>query len=273
MKLEGKVAIVTGGGQGIGQGIVHCLAEEGADVAVFDTNKDTAKKVADEVKALGRKSLAIMADVTDSKQVDQAVQETIDTFGKVDILVNNVGAGGKLRWARTSLRAIDQSEARWDEGFARNLKTQVLMCQAVVPHFQKQKSGKIVNLSSVAGKTPFPSNVVYGATKAGVISFTKSLAMDLASDNINVNCICPGLVYTPAWEKVAAEKIRFLPEDSKAKGMTSKDFFYQFLAPSVPLKRAQTPEDMGRAVVFLVSEDAKNITGQSLNVDGGSLMD
>jgi len=269
--LEGQVAIVTGGGAGIGQGIVHCLAEEGADVAVIDINGDNAKKVADEVKALGRKSLAIEADLTDSKQVHQAVQETIDTLGKIDILVNNVGGLSETSLARTSLQFVDVGEAEWGETFELNLKTHVLMCQAVVPHFQKQKSGKIVNISSTAGKIPHPWLMVYAAAKAADISLTRSLAMELGGDNINVNCICPGIIYTPLWEKIAAQRIRLLP-DAEAKGMEPREYFLR-MVPRVPLKREQTAEDIGHAVAFLVSEDAKNITGQSLNINGGSRMD
>jgi len=270
MKLEGKIAIVAGGGQGIGLGIVRCLAEEGADVAVLDINKDTTKKVADEIKALGRKSLAVVADATDSKQVNQVVQDVIDTFGKIDILVNVVGGIGKTTWTRDSLRFIDQKEVEWDETFALNLKSHVLMCLAVVPHFLKQKSGKIVNISSIGGKLPAPRNMIYGAAKAAVIHFTKSLAMELAEQNINVNCICPGVIWTPLWERGTAYYIRLTPE---GKGLKPREYFDKFLVSGVPQKREQTPEDMGRAVAFLVSEDAKNITGQSLNVDGGRVMD
>ena len=270
MKLEGKVAIVTGGGQGIGQGIVHCLAEEGADVAVVDINGDNAKKVADDVKGLGRKSLALEVDLTDNKKITQAVQDIIDTFGKIDILVNNVGGLGKTLLARTSPEFIDQEEAEWDENYELNLKTHVLMSRAVVPYFRKQKSGKIVNIASIAGKSNYAGHMAYSAAKASVISFTRTLAMELAEHNINVNCICPGVIYTPLWEKIAAQHVRLLPE---AKGMEPREYFFKVVVPGfVPLKREQTPEDIGRATVFLVSEDAKNITGQSLNVDGGRIM-
>ena len=269
MKLEGKVAIVTGGGVGIGRGIVHCLAEEGADVAVVDINRDTAREVAGEVKAAGCESLAIEADLTDNKKVTQAVQDIINTFGKIDILVNNAGGMGKILLARTSLKFVDVKEAEWDENYELNLKTQVLMSRAVAPYFIKQKSGKIVNISSVAGKSNRSQHMAYSAAKASVIHFTRILAAELAEHNINVNCICPGVIYTPLWEKIAAQFTRLLPE---AKGMTPREYFDKFNVPRVPLKRGQTVEDIGYAVVFLVSEDARNITGQSLNVDGGMIM-
>ncbi len=271
MKLEGKVAIVTGGGQGIGQGIVYCLAEEGADIAVVDINGVGARKVADYVKGLGRKSLAVEADLTDGKKVAQAIQEIINTFGKIDILVNNAGGLGKIYLGRTSTKFIDQGDEEWDEAFALNLKTNVLMSRAVVPYFMKQRSGKIVNISSQAGRGSDFSLMTYGAAKQSVTSFTRTLAGELAEYDINVNCICPGMIYTAFPEGTGAQFIRLNPD--KAKGMTPREWFLKNLVlPHTPLKREQTPKDIGRAVVFLASEDAKNITGQLLNVDGGIVM-
>jgi len=278
MKLEGKVAIVTAAGRGIGWGIALCLAEEGADVVVNALHKETAEKVADEVKALGRKSLAIEADATDGKKIAQLVQETINTFGKIDILVNNVGGHGEAYQARTSLRFVDVEEAEWDQDFAINLKSHVLMCRAVVPHFQKQQSGKIVNISSGAGygfsragPGRLPEVMVYGVAKAADIRFTRALAAELAEDNINVNCVCPGSVWSPRWEWEMTRAIQrqLIPE---AKGMTPREYFLRSGSGFSPLKRRQTAEDIGHAVAFLVSEDARNITGQSLNVNGGSFM-
>ena len=269
MKLEGKVAIVTGGGQGLGQGIVRCLAEEGADVAVIDINEDTAKKVAGEVQAMGRRSLALKVDVTDEKEVAEMVQKTIDTFGKIDILVNNVGGSTEGRWTRTSTAFIDQKWKEWEESFALNLKTQVVVSLAVAPHLVKQKGGKIVNISSIGGKMPSSQLMPYGAYKAAVIQFTKSLAMQLAKDNINVNCVCPGVILTPLQGRSVDELSRFMPE---AEGLTTREAFLKLRVSRVPLGREQTEEDIGRAVLFFVSDDAKNITGQSLNVDGGMVM-
>ncbi len=266
MKLEGKVAIVTGGGQGIGKGIVHCLAEEGADVMIVTKSGDSGEKVAEEVKEMGRQSLSIKADVTDSTQVDQAVQETIDTFGKIDILVNSVG-GGSVDIAPF----INLEGPEWDRNFELNLKSQVFMCRAAVPHFLKQERGKIVNLSSIGGKRASIMNAPYGSTKAGVIYFTKALAMELGSHHINVNCVCPGAVFTPTFAKLI-DKYMIRP-DAKEKGMTPRQFFDKVLMRGYPLKREITPEDIGRAVVFLVSEDAKNITGQTLNISAGAAID
>ncbi|MFC1984433.1 SDR family NAD(P)-dependent oxidoreductase [Chloroflexota bacterium] len=268
MKLEGKTAVITGGGQGLGQGIAHCLAKEGADVAVIDINGDNARRVAGEVKGLGRKSLAIKADLTDDKKVTQAIQNIINTFDKVDILVNNVGGFGKALLAKTSLEFTDLEEVEWDENYKLNLKTQILVSRAVAPYFMKQKSGKIVNIASIAGKVPYAEEMPYGTMKASVIFFTKLLATELGEYNINVNCVCPGEIYTPLWEKIAIQTIQLSPE---FKGITPKEYFLDRVSHT-PLKRGQTPEDIGHAVAFLVSEDAKNITGQSLNVDSGESM-
>jgi NAD(P)-dependent dehydrogenase (short-subunit alcohol dehydrogenase family) len=270
MRLQGKVAIVTGGGRGIGQAIVRCLAEEGADVAVFDVNEENAKKVADEIGAFGRKSLALATDVTDRENVIQAVKKVIDAFSKIDILVNNAGGSTRASLARTSVEFTEQAEEVWDEDYKLNLKSQILMCQAVVPYFQKQKSGKIINIASIAGKIGSREFMAYGVAKAGVINLTKSLALTLGRYNINVNCICPGLIYTPGnWAKIGEQFTHIIPE---AKGMTARQFFEKWVT-RVPLRREQTEEDIGRAVVFFASEDAKNITGQSLNIDGGMVMD
>ena len=268
MKLAGKVAIVTGAGRGIGRSIALCLAEEGADVVVNAFHKETAGKVADEVKGLGRKSLAIAADVTKSNDVKQLVQKSLDTFGKIDILVNNAGGQSKTFFAKDSLEFVDIEEAEWDENITLNFKTQALMARAVVPYFIKQKSGKIVNIASVAAKFFDPTVITYGVAKTDVIHFTCALAKELGKDNINVNCVCPGGVWTIAWERSAEKFIQNVPE---FKGMTPRECFLKY-AKDCPIKRELLPEDIAHAVVFLVSEDARNITGQALNVDCGMVM-
>jgi len=275
MRLEGKVAIVTGGGQGIGQGIVQCLAEEGADLAVVDLNEDAARKVAGEVEAIGRKSLAIKADVTDSKQVGRAVRETMDTFGEIDILVNNVGGARAVQGLTgvppgTRRQFIDIEEAEWDMFFEVNVKTQFLMCRAVVPHLMEKRSGKIVNIGSWLGQRPGLIQLfAYSVAKAAVVHFTRLLATELAEHNINVNCVHPGDVLNPTKERMFTQRIQADPD---AKGKTPEDLFMEIAGPRRPIKRLEKPEDIGHAVVFLASEDARNITGHSLNVDGGQVM-
>lgn len=269
MRLEGKVAIVTGAGGGIGRGIAHCLAEEGADVVINALHEETSGRVADEVRALGRKSLAVAADVTKRPAVDRVVQGTLDAFGKIDILVNNFGAHTEAFYAGTNAAFVDQKEGEWDDDYEFNLKSTVLMCMAVVPHFVKQGGGKIVNVSSVAGRVPVPTQMSYGAAKAGQIYFTRTLATELGKHNINVNGVAPGGVYTGMAERGLQRAIERNPD---AKGMTTREFWDKFVVPNIrtPLKRELTPEDIGHAVVFLASEEARNITGQTLGVDCGA---
>jgi len=270
MRVKNKVAIVTGGGKGLGKGSVLCLAKEGADIAIIDIDGDSARKIVDEVKSLGRRALAIEADVTDNNQVIKAVQEVIDFFGKIDILVNNAGGfpSGYFE-ADSGMRIVDRTEGEWDSCYEINLKTAILMCRAIIPHMVKQKSGKIINISSIGAQLPANLLVCYATAKAGVIYYTKALARDLAPDNINVNCILPGNIYTPLWERIAGGFIKRRPE---TKGMERREFFDKYVVPQgVPMGRDQTPEDIGNAVVFFASDEAKNITGQDLAVDGGQV--
>ncbi len=280
MKLENKVAVVTGGGAGIGEGIVRCLAEEGADVAVIDISKDNAERVSADVKAMGRQSMVIIANATEKNQADYAITQILDTFGRIDILVNNVGGESKYYYEEPG---VDYSEEKeWDDTIRLNLRATMLMTRIVAPLFVNQKSGKIVNISSIGGRpmaggspsgggmsgseaklSPMTS---YGVAKAGVIQFSRLMALQLAPYNINVNCICPGVLYTPLYERSAPRRIQSTPG---AEGLSYREYFDKYVASRVPLRREQTPEDIGRAVVFLTSEEARNITGQSLNVDGG----
>lgn len=269
MKLESKVAIVTGGGRGIGRGIALCLAEEGADVAIVDMDESAAAAVCGEITKKGRKALAIKADLTKANEAEQSVKKVVSTFGRIDILVNNVGGLGKHRLARTSYLFSDVSEEEWDENLAINLKSHFLISKAVAPHFVAQKSGKIVNTSSVAGKGSDAQSPGYGASKAADISLTRTLAMSLAPYNVNVNCVCPGSIYTDFQIGLGEQYLRAHPEE---KGLSPRDLFQRQLE-KWPLRRENTPEDIGRAVVFLVSEDSRNITGQTLNISCGTRFD
>jgi len=302
MKLEGKVAAVAGGGQGIGEGIIRCLAEEGADIAVVDINKDIAAKVSDDVKGMGRKALPVIADLTSEEDVNTAVREIVDFFGKIDILVNNVGGvspemGQMMQDHIESLNDdtlpsyMRYSADVWDKFFYLNLKSHVMMSQAVTPYFVKQHSGKIVNISSISGRMPDPNQMPYSAFKAGDINITWALARGLAEHNVNVNCVCPGFVYTPLWDRGATGYLTMLKEiksgkrsvptnmkrfaeiDADPEKLTPYEFWINYIVkPSTPMGREQSAEDMGKAVLFLVSEDAKNITGQTIHVDGGIVM-
>jgi NAD(P)-dependent dehydrogenase (short-subunit alcohol dehydrogenase family) len=299
MRLKDKVALIAGGAQGIGEGIVLCLAEEGADVIVCDINVDSAGKVAEVCRKMGRKAETVGADLTKSEEVERAIREALEVFGRIDILVNCVGGQSQetTEIVRESYVALGDANLPqflaygpelWDRFYALNLKSHAMLCNAIVPHLIKQGSGNIINVASISGRLPDPMLAPYAACKAGDISLTWTLARALAPYNIRVNCICPGLVYTPLWERGATAILQSLrdalsrgetpqgllgliPPDDVA-NLSPKEFWLRYLVlPSTPLLREQTPEDMGRAVAFLVSDDAKNITGQILHIDGGQV--
>jgi NAD(P)-dependent dehydrogenase (short-subunit alcohol dehydrogenase family) len=305
MRLKDKVAIVAAGAQGIGEGISICLAQEGADIAVLDINGDAAVRAAEKVKAMGRKAVGISADLTLEDQVNKAVKDAADFFGRIDILVNNVGSitpditkrveeyAATLRGEVASVPHMRFSPDVWDRYYQLNLKSHVMLSNAVTPYFIKQRSGSIVNISSVAGRLPEHSHIPYATMKAADISLTWSLARGLAKFNITANCVCPGFVYTPTWEKQAKASLdevrhamsecrkaggklpralkKFAEEDLES--MTPHDFWLKFnVFPYTPLRREQTVEDIGRSVVYFVSDDGKNVTGQVLMVDGGQIM-
>ncbi len=277
MKVEGKVAILTRAGRGHGRGPAHCLAEEGANVAICSRTLADVERVAKEVEALGRKSLAMKVDITDTNQIAQLVQRSLSAFGKIDILVNNVGGGrseagvGGGAVTKRGSGIIDLDDEDWDSIYELNLKSAVHMCKAVVPHMKAQKSGKIINISSVAAKIGDSYRMPYSSIKGAVVIFTRALARELARDNINVNCICPGLIYTPAWQVSAENLWRTVPSYRDMK--EPKDVFVHYVKRLVPMGREQTAEDIGHVAAFLSSDDAKNITGQSINVDGGMVME
>ncbi len=260
--LEGKVAIVTGAGSGIGRGIALAFAREGARVVVNDINAENARAVVEEIKAQGSEALAVQADVSRNNQVEEMVGKALETFGRIDILVNNAGTGGK----HIGMPLSNLTEEDWDRTYEVNLKAHFLTCRAVMPHMIEQKSGKVINISSIAGKTGSPIIPHYSASKAGVINFTQALARELAPHRINVNAICPGLLWTPLWEKLASDMAR----NPSQQGMEPRAVFEAAVQRSIPMRTEQTPEDIGMAAVFLASNKSDQITGQALNVDGGA---
>jgi NAD(P)-dependent dehydrogenase (short-subunit alcohol dehydrogenase family) len=264
MRLAGKVAIVTGGGSGIGRGIVLAMASEGADIAIPDIQVLNAEKVAGEVKALGRRVLPMKTDVTSSADVKAMIDRTRDALGKVDILVNNAGAA-----SAPGLPFTNNTEEDWDKAFAVNTKSVFLTCKAIAPYFIERKAGRIVNIASIAGTLSAPTMPPYSVAKMGVITFTRIVAKELAPHRITVNAICPGVLYTDFWQKLAT----YIAETNPAfAGMTPRQVFEKRVGELVPMKCEQTPEDIGWAAVFLASEEARNITGQALHVDGGCVM-
>jgi len=271
MKLEGKVIIVAGAGPGIGEGTVKVLASEGADIAVVDINEAEAKRIAEDVKKAGRKAVAIKADLTDEEECKKVVKSTLDSSGKIDGLVNIVGGLGSIYLSKDSHAFIDLTAAEWDQVFKLNLMACVFMCKAIAPYFMQRKNGKIVNTSSVAATLYREQYMAYSCSKAAVQHFSKSLAVTLAPYNINVNILNPGVVYTPGFQvKSMAQQRRLHPE--LFVGKTDKEYLESIVLPRTPLKRFETPEDMGHMVAFLLSDEARNITGQTNYVDGGMYM-
>ncbi|MDD5083058.1 MAG: SDR family NAD(P)-dependent oxidoreductase, partial [Dehalococcoidales bacterium] len=212
----------------------------------------------------------------------QLVEKTIEAFGKIDILVNNVGAGNaensitgftlsKEDWNRAYTCGIaDLTEDDWDRSYKANLKPTLFMCKAVIPYMRAKKSGKIINIASIGGRSGGLQRLPYSSMKSAVIIVTQGVAKQVARDNINVNCICPGIVYTAIFQSI--EEIQLRTGARSQGAQDPRQAFLDRVQKMVPMGREQTPEDIGRLAVFLASEDSKNITGQSINVDGGIVM-
>jgi len=267
--LAGKIAIVTGGARGIGAGIARVLAAQGARVAVLDLDGREAEKTA---AALAVPGMAIVCDVAVEADTASAVQGVIDGLGGLDIVVNNAGVGrgpadpNVPRSAPGSLGTDSMSVARWDEYLSQNLRTTFVTTKAALPHLKARGGGAIVNIASIAGLVASPRLPAYAAAKAGVISLTKSLALEYAPHDIRVNAICPGFLWTRAWEGLAAAMKLSIPEYG---ALDERGVFLEVVKRGVPLGREQTPEDIGQLAAFLASDAARNITGQWIAVDGG----
>ena len=259
MELNGAVAIVTGGARGIGRGIAYELAKEGVRVAIADlpaVAADRDETIA-EVKRLGSDAMAIDVDVRDEAQCKAMVEAAVAMFGQVDILVNNAGV---IKIGPVAMF----SEADWDLVIDVNLKGTFLCSKAVLPHMIGRRTGRIINLSSIAGKRGRAASSCYSASKFGVIGFTQSLAHECGPFGITANAICPGEVATHMWNEVLS------PAIAAVSGTTPQEAFDAWIEREVPMKRAQTAEDMGQAVVYLCKAD--NVTGIALNVSGGTEM-
>ena len=255
MKLAGRVAIVTGAGRGVGRGIAIELARNGANVVVADLNLDTAEAVADEVNALERDARPLLVDVTVQSQMEAMVARAVTDLGRLDIMVNNAGVGHVKPF-------LEITEDEWDMVFAVNLKGMLFGMQAAAKAMiYQERCGRIVNISSVAGKSGRPLLASYAASKAAVINLTQSAAMALAPHKITVNAICPGVVDTHMGKSVIAKMQAYVDE-----GKIPEELIR---IPEAPLGPRAEPEDIAKMAAFLASDDADYITGQSINVDGG----
>lgn len=267
--LQKKVAIITGGAGGLGLGISLVLAGQGAHVVATATNEEKLKDFDLAMRQNGHYgTLCFAVNVSDHDSIEVMARETLKHYGKIDILVNNAGVVAAHGWEKRQ----QSNDEDWTLNYEVNLRGLARVTDAVIPHMKEQRCGKIVNIASGAARQGVGDHLpmAYGATKAGVINMTQNYALALAKFNINVNAICPGLIWTPMWEKVGGHLS--ISRESE-KGFTPKEVFDRQIKTRVPLGRSQTPEDIGHAVAFLVSDDARNITGQTLNVNGGSRMD
>jgi len=269
--LSGQVALITGGARGIGRGIALALAAAGADIAIAEVDRlssaaqqygdatvsgfAVAQQTVHELTELGRRAVAIRADVSRKTETLRMVEETVRQLGGLDILVCNAGV--------VSFSPVEtMAEESWDIAFAVNAKGVFLSCQAAIPYLKRKGAGCIINVASVAGKNGAPGMAHYCASKFAVVGFTNALAKELATDNIRVNAICPGILRTQMWE--------YLADNMKQPGQSKDDAWNRFVQLAIPLRRPQTPADIGQLAVYLAT--AGNVTGQAINVDGGMEM-
>jgi len=247
MMLHGKAAIITGAGQGVGQGIANVLAREGAKVVVADLNGERAKIAADLIKAKGGEALAYAVDVLDLSQVKAMVEATLKTFGDLHILVNNAVAPS------VNVPFAQSKEQDWDQDLGVGLKGYLICTRAVINHFLKQNQGRIISISSSAGKVGSPNLAAYSAAKGAIIAFTKALAREVAKTGVTVNSVAPGAVNTPMQDRLSEE-------------------FKAHMRSTIPMGRYSDPEEIGETVAFLASDRANYVTGQVWSVDGGRTM-
>jgi 2-hydroxycyclohexanecarboxyl-CoA dehydrogenase len=244
--LEGKAALITGGSRGIGKETALAFARAGADLVVAGLDLPDLEGVANEVRALGRRALAIEVDVLDTPQIYATVDRAIKEFGKVDILVNNAGI-------RLAERFMEGTEQEWARCLNVNLFGPMVFARAVLEGMIERQTGKIINVASDAGRTGSSGQVVYGAVKGGIIAFTRNLAVEVSRHKINVNCVSPGLINTDMWNATRRDRPRLAEAYER----------------TIPWKRLGEPEEIASAILFLASSEADYITGQTLSVNGG----
>ncbi|MRR15993.1 MAG: SDR family oxidoreductase [Deltaproteobacteria bacterium] len=263
LKIRDKVAVVTGAGNGIGEAVALRLASEGSKIAVADLNPDAAAKVVDAIRAGGGEALAVVCNATDPQEVDRMIEKTVQAYGVVDILVNNVGGGwGIALMAKSSIED-------WDQTIEVNLKSAYLCCRAAAKIMIPRKQGRLINMSSVSGRQGEQLLGAYCAAKFGVIGLTQTLAKELARHDITVNAVCPGYVFTPGWERLAQAVKDIQPAYAN---MSLEEIFEARVKAVTPLRRPQSAEEIAGLVAYLASHDARSITGQALSIDGGIVM-
>jgi len=244
--LEGKIAIVTGSGQGIGKAIALTFAEAGADLVIADINGDTAEATGRDIHDLGRESLVIPVDVRDAGQVDHMVIKTLEKFKRIDILVNNAGFG------YMTVPLVEMAEEDWDKWVILNLKSTFLCCKAVGRVMIRQKKGNIINMSSMAALGPYPMGINYSAAKAGIKNLTETLAVELGPHNIRVNALAPGVIETPLTVSLYERRPELKEQRLKY----------------IPLGRLGKPEDVASVALFLASDASRYISGQTIAING-----
>jgi NAD(P)-dependent dehydrogenase (short-subunit alcohol dehydrogenase family) len=247
MMLQGKVAIVTGAAQGVGRGVANVLAREGAKVVIADLNEERAKATADLIKSQGGEAMACAVDVMSMARVNAMVEDTLRIFKGLHILVNDAVAPS------VNVPFAQSKEADWDQDLGVGLKGYLICTRAVINHFLGQNYGRIISISSSAGKMGSPNLAAYSAAKGGIIAFTKALARELAKTGVTVNSVAPGAVNTPMQDRLTEE-------------------FKAHMRSTIPMGRYAEPEEIGEMVAFLSSDRARYITGQVYSVDGGRTM-
>jgi sorbitol-6-phosphate 2-dehydrogenase len=257
MRLNNKVAVITGGGSGIGATICRVFAEEGAAVAVTDIRLQAAEKIAAEIARSGGRAGTWAFDVSDRPAVEQAADQTEKQLGPIDIWVNNAGISYIVPF-------LECSEELWDQTLRINLKGAFIGCQTAIRRMLPRRRGVVLNMSSQSGKVGNSHYTAYCASKFGIIGLTQSLAVEFAGDGIRINALCPGIVMTPLWDQMLGDYARkrdLKPEEVRP-----------YLERRIPMGRLCTPEDVARAAVFLASDDSSYLTGQAINVSGGMVM-